>query len=85
MEIHNISGCTAFSLDVDGKAEIDMDNNERADVIDNVYSWMQRHPDNLNIILQNLSDSFGEYRVIDGRPCECCGDIVTETVLNLDE
>ena len=84
MEIHNISGCTAFSLDVDSKAEIDMDNNERADVIDNVYSWMQRHPDNLNIILQNLSDSFDEYRVIDGRPCECCGDIVTETVLNLD-
>lgn len=85
MEIHNISGCTAFSLDVDGKAEIDMDNNERADVIDNVYSWMQRHPDNLNIILQNLSDSFGEYRIIDGRPCECCGDIITEKVLNLDD
>lgn len=85
MEIHNISGCTAFSLEVDGKAEIDMDNNERADVIDNVYSWMQRHPDKLNIILQNLSDSFGEYRIIDGRPCECCGDIITEKVLNLDD
>lgn len=85
MEIHNISGCTAFSLEVDGKEEIDMDNNERADVIDKVYSWMQRHPDKLNIILQNLSDSFGEYRVIDGRPCKCCGDIITETVLNLDD
>lgn len=85
MEIHNISGCTAFSLDVDGKAEIDMDNNERADVIDNIYSWMMRHPDYLNLILQDLSNRFGEYKVLVEEPCECCGDIVTEMVLNLNE
>ena len=85
MEIHNVSGCMAFSLNVDGQEEIEMDNKQRAVVIDKIYSWMQRHPDNLNIILQDLTDSFGEYKVIDNRPCECCGDIITETVLNLDD
>lgn len=93
MEIHNVSGCMAFSLNVDGEEEIDMDNKQRAVVIDNIYSWMQRHPDKLiktprnpiNLLFVGSSrDSFGEYRVIDGRPCECCGDI-TETVLNLDD
>lgn len=85
MEIHNISGCMAFSLNVDGEEEIDMDNKQRAVVIDNIYSWMQRHPDYLNIILQDLSNRFGEYKVLVEEPCECCGDIVTENVLNLDD
>ena len=85
MEIHNVSGCMAFSLNVDGEEEIDMDNKQRAVVIDNIYSWMQRHPEYLNYILQNLSDTFGEYKVLIEEPCECCGDIVAEKVLNLDD
>ena len=60
MEIHNVSGCMAFSLNVDGQEEIEMDNKQRAVVIDKIYSWMKRHADNLNIKLQKLSDSFVE-------------------------
>jgi hypothetical protein len=34
MKIHNIQGCTAFSLNVDGVEEIDMTHEQRLKVID---------------------------------------------------
>lgn len=84
MKIHNVSGCMAFSLNVDGKEEIDMTNEERMEVIDKIYEWMKRHPELLNNVLQDIS-SFGEYKVISDKPCECCGDIIDEFVLDLDD
>lgn len=84
MILHNVSGCTAFSLNIDGKEEIDMTDKERMQVIDKIYEWMKRHPELLNNILQDLS-SLGEYNVISDEPCECCGDIVYEYVLDFDE
>lgn len=84
MKIHNVSGCTKFSLNIDGKEEIDMTDEERMQVIDKIYEWMKRHPELLNNILQDLS-SLGEYNVISNEPCECCGDIVDEYVLDLDK
>lgn len=74
----------AFSLNIDGKEEIDMTDKERMQVIDKIYEWMKRHPELLNNILQDLS-SLGEYNVISNEPCECCGDIVDEYVLDFDE
>ena len=85
MILHNVSGCMAFSLNIDGKEEIDMTDAERMQVIDKIYEWMKRHPELLNNILQDLSSSFGEYNVISDEPCECCGDIVDEYVLDFDE
>lgn len=85
MILHNVSGCLAFSLNIDGKEEIDMTDNERMQVIDKIYEWMKRHPELLNNILQDLSSSFGEYNVINNEPCECCGDIIDEYVLDFDE
>ena len=84
MKIHKVSGCIAFSLNVDGKEETNMTDNERLEVIDKIYEWMKRHPDNLNYVLQGLADMCGEYNVIDSTPCECCGDIVDEMMLDLD-
>ena len=84
MKIHNVSGCMAFSLNVDGKEEIDMTNEERMEVIDKIYEWMKRHPELLNNVLQDIS-SFGEYKVISDKSCECCGDIIDEFVLDLDD
>lgn len=44
MIITNRKGCTAFSLNVDGKEEIDMTNEERLEVIEEIYKWMKNKP-----------------------------------------
>lgn len=86
MKIQNVSGCTSFSLNVDGKEEIEMTSEERLKVIDNIYEWMKRHPDDiLNGILLDLTEAFGEYKTISQSPCECCGDYVEEYVLDLND
>ena len=86
MVITNRKGCTAFSLNVDGKEEINMTNEERLEVIEEIYKWMKNKPETkLNYILQALTEYMGTYQVIDNTPCECCGDIVTEEILNLNE
>ena len=86
MILHNVSGCTAFSLNVDGIEEIDMTHEERLKVIDNIYEWMKRNADKkLNYILQGLSEHCGEYNCISDEPCECCGDTISEMVLNFNE
>lgn len=85
MIIHNVKGCTAFSLNVDDLEEIDMTHEERLKVIDAIYEWMKRNADEkLNYILQALTEQCGEYKVICSEPCECCGDTVDESYLNLD-
>lgn len=85
MVIHNVKGCTAFSLNVDDLEEIDMTHEERLKVIDAIYEWMKRNADEqLNYILQGLTEQCGEYKVISSEPCECCGDIVDESYLDLD-
>ena len=86
MRITNRKGCTAFSLNVDGKEEIDMTNEERLEVIEEIYKWMKNKPEEkLNYILQALTECMGTYEVISKKPCECCGDIITEETLNLNE
>ena len=86
MIITNRKGCTAFSLNVDGKEEIDMTNEERLQVIEEIYKWMKNKPETkLNYILQALTETMGTYETIDPIPCECCGDIITQQTLNLSE
>lgn len=85
MIIHNVRGCMMFSLNVDGKEEINMTHEERLKVIDGIYEWMKRNADDqLNYILQGLTEMCGEYNVINDEPCECCGDIVDENILDLN-
>lgn len=84
MIIHNVKGCMAFSLNVDGIEEIDMTHEQRLEVIEHIYEWMKRTADsNLNYILQGLTEKCGDYNVISDEPCECCGDIVDEEVLDI--
>ena len=86
MKIHNVKGCTAFSLNVDGKEELNMTHQERLEVIDKITEWMKRTADkNLNYILQGITEYCGEYNQISSKPCECCGDIIEEYVVDLDE
>lgn len=73
--ITKVSGCTAGSLNVDGVEEIEMTNEQRQQVIFKIFQWLSKHPDQLNYVLQDLTETFGIYES-DDEPCECCGDIV---------
>lgn len=85
MKLHHVTGCTANSLNVDGKEEIDLTNEERIAVIDEIHKWMVRHPECLNYIMQDLTGLYGESHFISDTPCECCGDYVEESILDLDK
>ena len=66
MKLEKVTGCTAFSLNVDGVEEINMTDEERFYIMDKLQ---------FNYVLQALIPMFGEYEC-DDHPCECCGDIV---------
>jgi hypothetical protein len=56
--------------------EINMTPEQRMQVIEKIADWMKKNPDQLNYIMQDMTESFGEYEN-DGLVCECCGDTVT--------
>lgn len=66
-------GCIVGGLDVDGKDECKLTDEERQKVLDSIHAHLK--PEDLNIVLQVLAEQFGEYDY-DDRPCETCGDIV---------
>ena len=80
MRLKKVTGCTADSLtaEFDGEdiEEIDMTPEQRMQVIEKIADWMKKNPDQLNYIMQDMTESFGEYEN-DGHVCECCGDTIT--------
>lgn len=82
MELKYITGCIAQSLTIDGKQEIDLNNNERLKVIDAIHKWLREHPEYLNELIQYLTSNFGNLEMSD-TPCGCCGDFIDEYVLEL--
>ena len=80
MRLKKVTGCIADSLtaEFDGEdiEEIDMTPEQRMQVIEKIADWMKKNPDQLNYIMQDMTESFGEYEN-DGHVCECCGDTVT--------
>ena len=80
MRLKKVTGCIADSLtaEFDGEEveEIDMTPDQRMQVIEKIADWMKKNPDQLNYIMQDMTESFGEYEN-DGHVCECCGDTVT--------
>ena len=79
MKLKKVTGCIADSLtaEFDGEEveEIDMTPDQRMQVIEKIADWMKKNPDQLNYIMQDMTESFGEYEN-DGHVCECCGDTV---------
>ena len=47
MKLEKVTGCTAFSLNVDGKEEIDMTDEERFHIMDKIHNWMLNNPDQI--------------------------------------
>ena len=80
MRLKKVTGCIADSLtaEFDGEdiEEINMTPEQRMQVIEKIAEWMKKNPDQLNYIMQDMTESFGEYEN-DGHVCECCGDTVT--------
>lgn len=63
MKIQMTRGCIANSLTVDGKEEIDLSDNERLEVLRHIFEHLRAQ--DLNYVLQDLVETFGEYKVVD--------------------
>ena len=73
MIIKVVRGCICNSLSVDGKEEIDMTDEERQVVLKTIFEHLKAK--DLNYVLQDLVEAFGDYEC-DDKPCETCGDYV---------
>lgn len=85
MKISKVIGCTAFSLNVDGKEEVDMTNLERYVIIEKISRWLKKNPDLFNLYLQAITEYLGDYEVIEDEPCECCGDTIYGYTLEIED
>jgi hypothetical protein len=75
MRLKKVTGCIYDELSADGINEIDMTDEQRQKTIDAICSWLKRNPDQLNYVMQDLIETFGDYK-ISKEACECCGDHV---------
>ena len=66
-------GCIANSLTIDGKEEINLSDNERQEVLRHIFEHLKAQ--DLNYVLQDLVETFGEYES-DDEPCETCCTII---------
>ena len=73
MILRMVRGCIHDSLRVDGKEEIYLTDEERQEVLNKILEHLK--PNDLNLVLQDLVEIFGEYEC-DDEPCETCGDYV---------
>lgn len=73
MKLVKITGCVCDELSADEINEIDMTDEQRQETIDAICSWLKRNPDQLNYVMQDLIETFGDYEVSE-KACECCGD-----------
>ena len=73
MKIQLTRGCIAGSLTIDGKEEIHLTDEQRQEVLQHIINHLK--PEDLNYVLQDLAETFGEYES-DDEPCETCGDYV---------
>lgn len=81
MELRYCYGCTIGSLTVDGTEEIHLTDEKRREVIDMIFKWYDRHPQELNSLLQHFVELYGEYKSLGY--CETCGDTPTEYTITI--
>ena len=73
-------GCICDSLTIDGKEEIDLSPQEKAHVMNMLLAFLGKQE--LNSLLVNVLDIYGDMECSD-TPCECCGDTVCTTTLEV--
>jgi hypothetical protein len=77
MKLKMVTGCTTDSLTIDGKEEIDLTDDERADAWNKVCGYLIDNGEHkyLNEFLQFVLTHHGEYGC-STEPCGQCGDYV---------
>ena len=73
MVLRMVRGCIHDSLRVDGKEENDLTDEERQEILEKIFEHLK--PTDLNLVLQDLVQTFGEYEC-DEEPCDTCEDYV---------
>ena len=86
MRLKKVTGCIADSLTAEFEGieveEIDMTPDQRMEVIEKIADWLKKNPDQLNYVMQDLIETFGDYEVSE-EACECCGDHVWTWTWNI--
>lgn len=85
MILKQVTGCVCNSLTVDGVEEIELTEKQRREVIGKLSEYIANNmkTEDLNCFLQYFIDFFGDEKCISDEPCECCGDWIWETVINI--
>ena len=82
MKLVKVTGCVGDELSADGTNEIDMTDKQKQETIEAICSWLKRNPDQLNYVMQDLIETFGDYEVSE-KACECCGDHIWTWTWNI--
>lgn len=84
MELKQVTGCTAWSLTVNGKEEIRLTPEERKEAWQKLCLWLaEKDGEDLNNFLQYILETYGEHQSLSDEPCECCGDWVDSYTLKI--
>lgn len=81
MNIKYVCGCIVDSLTIDEVETIDMSLNDIKEIITKLV-YRENNLNTLQQILIQCVQSQGEYKCTE-KPCECCGDYVTTSELNI--
>jgi hypothetical protein len=81
MKIQMTTGCVCDSIEINGKEEIHLTNEERKEVAEHLAKYIAEHPETLNQILWHTIPLIGEYE--DMGHCEECGDYIERYTVEL--
>ena len=84
MKIELVSGCICDYLGIDGISEVDMTDEQRKYYNDKICDFLKQRPQDLNYLLQDIVERYGECEW-DDKPCECCGDTVITYTLEIED
>lgn len=84
MKLHNVFDRESTKVKVNDIDEIDLIQDEKDEVINNICNWIKRHPEHLRLYIEMFTNTFGENIILDETPDPETGLIVTENCLDLD-
>lgn len=82
MKLQMVRGCVCDSLNVDGKEEIDLTDDERALVLRTILNSellkknILSKPGSLNQLIQFVAREYFDTYEVSDEPCDCCDDYV---------
>lgn len=89
MKLEVVEGCICTSFEADGKPISDMSAKEVKDIFKKVTEKInstqitEENKYKLQNILWTLVEEFADEYISDSKPCDCCGDYVTTSIMNI--